>query len=95
MYKVIKLFADLQDNNHVYEVGDIFPREGLKVSEARLAELGLNKEDYWWYLDLRRYGSCRHAGFGLGFERCVMYLTGMGNIRDVLPFPRTVGNCEL
>ena len=48
-----------------------------------------------FYLDLRRYGSVRHAGFGLGFERCVMYLTGMGNIRDVLPFPRTVNNCEL
>jgi asparaginyl-tRNA synthetase len=63
--------------------------------EARMEELGLNKEDYEFYLDLRRYGSARHSGFGLGFERCVMYLTGMGNIRDVLPFPRTVGNCEL
>ena len=62
---------------------------------SRMEELGLKKEDYWWYLDLRRYGSCRHAGFGLGFERCVMYLTGMGNIRDVIPFPRTVKNCEL
>ena len=58
-------------------------------------ELGLNAEDYGFYLDLRKYGSARHAGFGLGLERCVMYLTGMGNIRDVLPFPRTVGNCEL
>lgn len=62
---------------------------------ARMDELGLKKEDYWFYLDLRKYGSARHAGFGLGFERCVMYLTGMGNIRDVIPFPRTVGNCEL
>ena len=61
----------------------------------RINELGLNKEDYDFYLDLRKYGTARHAGFGLGFERCVMYLTGMGNIRDVLPFPRTVGNCEL
>lgn len=62
---------------------------------ARIHELGLNEDDYDFYLDLRRYGSARHAGFGLGFERCVMYLTGMGNIRDVIPFPRTVNNCEL
>ncbi|MCI5944483.1 MAG: asparagine--tRNA ligase [Eubacterium sp.] len=62
---------------------------------ARMDELNLNKEDYDFYLDLRKYGSARHAGFGLGFERCVMYLTGMGNIRDVIPFPRTVNNCEL
>ncbi len=61
---------------------------------SRLKELGLNKEDYWWYLDLRRYGSCPHAGFGLGFERMMMYLTGMQNIRDVLSFPRTPKNCE-
>ena len=62
---------------------------------ARMEELGLNREDYEFYLDLRKYGSARHSGFGLGFERCVMYLTGMGNIRDVIPFPRTVNNCEL
>ena len=62
---------------------------------ARMKELGLKEEDYGFYMDLRRYGSARHAGFGLGFERCVMYVTGMGNIRDVLPFPRTVNNCEL
>ena len=62
---------------------------------ARINELGLKEEDYKFYLDLRKYGSARHAGFGLGFERCVMYLTGMGNIRDVIPFPRTVNNCEL
>jgi len=61
----------------------------------RMEELGLKREDYDFYLDLRKYGSARHAGFGLGFERCVMYLTGMGNIRDVLPFPRTVGTCDL
>ena len=65
------------------------------VLMQRMQELGLNVEDYGFYLDLRKYGSARHAGFGLGFERCVMYLTGMGNIRDVLPFPRTVNNCEL
>ncbi len=61
----------------------------------RMQELGLKEEDYGFYLDLRKYGSTRHAGFGLGFERCVMYLTGVSNIRDVIPFPRTVGNCEL
>ena len=61
----------------------------------RMKELKLNQEDYQFYLDLRKYGSTHHAGFGLGFERLVMYVTGMGNIRDVIPFPRTVGNCEL
>ncbi len=61
----------------------------------RMEECGLNCEDYDFYLDLRKYGTARHAGFGLGFERCVMYLTGMQNIRDVIPFPRTVNNCEL
>ena len=62
---------------------------------SRMEELGMDLSQYGFYLDLRKYGSTRHAGFGLGFERCVMYLTGMQNIRDVLPFPRTVGNCEL
>ncbi|MCF7943702.1 MAG: asparagine--tRNA ligase, partial [Spirochaetia bacterium] len=56
--------------------------------------MGLNEKDYWWYLDLRRYGSVPHAGFGLGFERVIQYVTGMQNIRDVIPFPRTVGNAE-
>ena len=65
------------------------------ILRNRMAECGLKEEDYEFYLDLRKYGSARHAGFGLGFERCVMYLTGMGNIRDVIPFPRTVGNCDL
>ena len=61
----------------------------------RMEEMELEKEDYGFYLDLRKYGSARHSGFGLGFERCVMYVTGMSNIRDVIPFPRTVNNCEL
>ena len=61
----------------------------------RMNECGLDKKDYEFYLDLRKYGTARHAGFGLGFERCVMYLTGMQNIRDVIPFPRTVNNCDL
>jgi asparaginyl-tRNA synthetase len=60
----------------------------------RIQELGLNKEDYWWYLDLRRFGTNPHAGFGLGFERAIMYITGMQNIRDVIPFPRTPKNAE-
>ncbi|SEA20211.1 asparaginyl-tRNA synthetase [Lachnospiraceae bacterium NK3A20] len=67
----------------------------LALLEKRMDELHMKKEDYQFYLDLRRYGSCRHAGFGLGFERAVMYITGMENIRDVLPFPRTTGTCEL
>ena len=56
--------------------------------------MGLKREDYWWYTDLRRFGGTVHSGYGLGFERMVMYLTGITNIRDVIPFPRTVGNCE-
>ncbi len=75
-------------------IGGSQREERLDVLTARMAELGLKQEDYWWYLDLRRYGSCRHAGFGLGFERMVMYLTGISNIRDVELHPRTVGNAE-
>jgi asparaginyl-tRNA synthetase len=60
----------------------------------RIRELGLNEEDYWWYLDLRKYGSAPHAGFGLGFERLIQFVTGMQNIRDVIPFPRCVGTLE-
>ena len=76
-------------------IGGSQREDKLEVLERRMAECGLNAKDYGFYLDLRKYGSARHAGFGLGFERCVMYLTGMGNIRDVIPFPRTVNNCEL
>ncbi len=68
--------------------------ERLDVLEARIRELGMKTEDYWWYLDLRRYGSTHHAGFGLGFERLIMYVTGMANIRDVIPYPRTVNNLD-
>ena len=75
-------------------IGGSQSEERLDLLEARMHELGLNPEDYWWYLDLRRYGSTHHAGYGLGFERLVMYLTGMSNIRDVLPHPRTVGNAD-
>ncbi|MEZ3444575.1 MAG: asparagine--tRNA ligase [Lachnospiraceae bacterium] len=76
-------------------IGGSQREDKLAVLEQRMQECHLKPEDYDFYLDLRRYGSARHAGFGLGFERCVMYLTGMGNIRDVIPFPRTVNNCEL
>ena len=69
--------------------------DNYELLAQRITELGMKPEDYGFYMDLRKYGSCRHAGFGLGFERCVMYLTGIGNIRDAIPFPRTVGNCEL
>ena len=75
-------------------IGGSQREERLDVLEARIDELGLKKEDYGFYLDLRKYGGVTHAGFGLGFERLVMYLTGISNIRDVLPFPRTVGNLE-
>ena len=68
--------------------------ERLDLLERRMHEMDLDPKDYWWYLDLRRYGGCTHAGFGLGFERMVMYLTGISNIRDVLPHPRTVGTAE-
>ena len=68
--------------------------ERLDVLTARMDELGLNREDYWWYLELRKYGSVEHSGFGMGFERMVMYLTGISNIRDVLPFPRTTRNAD-
>ncbi len=76
-------------------IGGSQREDDLEILTNRMKELGMGLEDYQFYLDLRKYGSARHAGFGLGFERCVMYLTGMGNIRDVLPFPRTVGTCEL
>ncbi|WP_116472736.1 asparagine--tRNA ligase [Zobellella maritima] len=75
-------------------IGGSQREEILDVLDARLDEVGLNKEDYWWYRDLRRYGTVPHSGFGLGFERLVAYVTGMGNVRDVIPFPRTPRNAE-
>ena len=75
-------------------IGGSQREERLDVLTARMDELGLKQSDYWWYLDLRRYGSCRHAGYGLGFERLIMYLTGVSNIRDVLPHPRTLGSAD-
>lgn len=68
--------------------------ERLDLLENRMDALGLRKEDYWWYLNLRKFGGAKHSGFGLGFDRALMYITGMGNIRDVIPFPRTVNNAE-
>lgn len=76
-------------------IGGSQREDDLEKLSARMKELDLKEEDYGFYLDLRRYGTARHSGFGLGFERCVMYLTGMSNIRDVIPFPRTVKNCDL
>ena len=75
-------------------IGGSQREERLDLLQARMKELDLDEKDYWWYLDLRRYGGTKHAGFGLGFERMVMYLTGIANIRDVLLFPRTTGSAE-
>ncbi|MEG0128499.1 MAG: asparagine--tRNA ligase [Clostridium sp.] len=75
-------------------IGGSQREERLDVLEAKIEEMGLNKEDYWWYLDLRKYGETMHSGFGLGFERIIMYMTGVSNIRDVIPFPRTAGQSE-
>ena len=75
-------------------IGGSQREEDLEKLQAKMKELGMDEKDYWWYLDLRRYGSVVHSGFGLGFERMMMYLTGMQNIRDVIPFPRTPKNCE-
>ena len=75
-------------------IGGSQREERLDVLVARMKELDLKEEDYWWYLNLRKYGGTKHAGYGLGFERIIMYLTGVSNIRDVIPYPRTVGNAE-
>jgi asparaginyl-tRNA synthetase len=82
----------------VPKVGEIIGgsqrEERLDVLKERLRESGLREEDYWWYLDLRRYGTVPHAGFGLGFERAVQFVTGLGNIRDTIPYPRTPGSAD-
>jgi asparaginyl-tRNA synthetase len=75
-------------------IGGSQREERLDVLESRIEVMGLHKDDYWWYLELRKYGGTRHAGFGLGFERVIMYLTGISNIRDVVSFPRTVKTAE-
>lgn len=75
-------------------IGGSQREERYEVLENRMKELGLKEEDYWWYMELRKYGGIKHAGFGLGFERMIMYMTGMSNIRDVIPFPRTPGSAE-
>lgn len=75
-------------------IGGSQREERYDVLCERMKEMGLDEKDYWWYLDLRKYGGTKHAGFGLGFERAIMYLTGIQNIRDVIPYPRTVGNAE-
>jgi len=76
-------------------IGGSQREDSLEKMQKRMGELGLDEEEYWWYLDLRKYGGTRHAGFGLGFERMIMYMTGMTNIRDVVSFPRTVNNCHI
>jgi len=105
--KAIKAFyMRLNDDNKTVACADLLVpgvgeiiggsqrEERLDVLEAKIREFGLNREDYWWYLELRKYGTTKHSGFGLGFERIIMYLTGVSNIRDVIPFPRTTGSAE-
>jgi asparaginyl-tRNA synthetase len=75
-------------------IGGSQREERFDVLVSRMRDSGLNPDDYWWYLDLRRFGTVPHAGFGLGLERAVQFITGMGNIRDVIPFPRTPGSAE-
>jgi asparaginyl-tRNA synthetase len=75
-------------------IGGSQREERYDILKARIEEMGMDEKDYWWYMDLRKYGGVKHAGYGLGFERIIMYLTGMDNIRDVLPFPRTPGVAE-
>jgi asparaginyl-tRNA synthetase len=75
-------------------IGGSQREERLEVLDARMAERGIDKEHYGWYRDLRRYGTVPHAGFGLGFERTIVYSTGLSNVRDVIPFPRTPGNAK-
>ncbi|PLS02760.1 asparagine--tRNA ligase [Neobacillus cucumis] len=75
-------------------IGGSQREEREDILAGKINELGMNEEDYWWYLELRKYGGTKHSGYGLGFERLIMYLTGMSNIRDVIPFPRTTGNAE-
>ena len=76
-------------------IGGSQREERKDILESRIKELGMNLDEYKWYINLREYGGVKHGGYGLGFERMVMYITGMTNIRDVIPFPRTVGHCEL
>ena len=75
-------------------IGGSQREERLDLLVSRMKEMNVPVEDLWWYLDLRRYGTCVHSGFGMGFERMIMYLTGVENIRDVIPFPRTPKNAE-
>jgi asparaginyl-tRNA synthetase len=96
----------LNDDDHTVAAMDVLvPRVGeiiggsqreerLEVLQTRMQEMGMNLQDYWWYIDSRRFGSVPHSGFGLGFERLLMLLTGISNIRDVIPFPRTPGGID-
>ena len=87
-------FENLELPNIGEIIGGSQREESFEKLNKRMDELKMNKNELSWYLDLRKYGTCVHSGFGLGFERVIMYLTGMENIRDVIPFPRTPGSCE-
>ena len=75
-------------------IGGSQREERYDILKQKIIDNGMNPEDYWWYLELRKFGGAKHSGYGLGFERILMYITGMTNIRDVIPFPRTVNSCE-
>ncbi len=75
-------------------IGGSQREEREEILAGKIKELDMDEEDYWWYLELRKYGATKHSGYGIGFERLIMYLTGMSNIRDVIPFPRTTGNAD-
>ncbi|MEQ8575526.1 MAG: amino acid--tRNA ligase-related protein, partial [Fulvivirga sp.] len=75
-------------------IGGAQREERYDVLKAKIENMGIPEEDLWWYMDLRKFGSAPHSGFGLGFERLMLFVTGMGNIRDVIPFPRTPDNAE-
>ena len=95
LYEVQQADERLKDSENVEQTLNNMPEDDYEMLKKRMEEVGLDEENYQFYLDLRKYGSTHHSGFGLGFERCVMYLTGISNIRDAIPFPRTVNNCEL
>ena len=95
LYEVQQAEESLKDSDNVEQALNDMSEDDYEMLKKRMEEVGLDEENYQFYLDLRKYGSTHHSGFGLGFERCVMYLTGISNIRDAIPFPRTVNNCEL
>jgi len=93
-----KIYLIQPKHHEILGIGEIVGgsqrEERLDVLKKRIAQLNIDEKELWWYLDLRKYGSVKHSGFGLGLERLILFITGMGNIRDVIPFPRTPKNAE-